>query len=104
MKTEYTPGPWDWTPGGAIYPTQRKTESNEIVIADCMLQCLPHDRERFRERLANARLIAAAPDLLDVARSVRMRLVGRFGRNNPPDWVFDELARLDAAIARAEGK
>ena len=61
-----------------------------------------------KEGLASAALVAAAPDLLAVARRMRARLAAMVPSN--PDgsykWVNDEAdaAMLDNAIAKAEAK
>ena len=91
----HTPGPWEVLP---------ESDSHEgPLIAECDLQS---DEAQNR---ANARLIAAAPDLLEALRAsvaATDRELEAFRRNlgrNPlvmPEW----LAGARAAIAKAEGR
>jgi len=93
MKNEYTLGPWE----SGRNPTG--TSSNEIVvrpagqfphgewIADC-------GSATDKRAVANARLIAAAPELLDaLTQAVASHGLGR------SDW----LVAAQAAIAKATG-
>jgi hypothetical protein len=47
------------------------------------------------ETIANARLIAAAPDLLDLLKTIEN------DAGQVPGWLWD---RIQAAIAKAEGE
>lgn len=97
-KKKHTPGPWMRNPA----------EKTEIMApSDVMVICrVPSS---LYQREANARLIAAAPDLLsvlqdsveilDVAIESREELIGEV------DEVMRDLRdRVRAAIAKAEGK
>lgn len=60
----HTPGPWTYDDDGMIYAEQEAAGKFFSVKV-----CDPHaDKLDIDEREANARLIAAAPDLLAVAR------------------------------------
>lgn len=59
--SKHTPGPWVARGGGY---TQVMGGNPEFLVADC--SC---DRDYRQEDLANARLIAAAPDLLEMAHA-----------------------------------
>jgi hypothetical protein len=96
MKNEYTPGPWE---SGR---NPKGISSNEIVvrpagqfpygewIADC-------GSATDKRAIANARLIAAAPELLDaLTQAVASH---PFGRSEEPDW----LVAAQAAIAKSRG-
>jgi hypothetical protein len=91
----HTPGPWratgrrvvKWSDGGV-----------GIGIADCSF-AIP---EVTDECLANARLIAAAPDLLDALRTLLPQISDRPEAASAfPD---EDLAPGLAAIAKAEGR
>ena len=61
MKTKHTPGPWEVKPSdkvGRLHVTGRINEVSEIVVCDT-------DNE------ANAKLIAAAPDMLEALLKVQ---------------------------------
>ncbi len=124
MKTQnkptHTPGPWQHGGWGSVYgpgttpnvlPNSLPTA---IIVATAEMGgglCEVHSKE---ERLANARLIAAAPDLLSVAKfqqaadegepwAVARMLADNEGRDYRTEaQLFMFLRR--AAIAKAEGK
>ena len=94
MTATHTPGPWasDSTATGAtVYQEMAGT-----------IATIPADLLAYR---ANARLIAAAPDLLDALRGV----MNWWAETSTPNGVDDEMPPklFDAAwlaIARATGK
>ena len=94
---KHTPGPWD-TRGFDFIGT---AESAYQTIA----YCSDHRNKAPRhpdETLANARLIAAAPDLLEACRAARAII------SEPGDYdglAWDEAEHLlQIAIAKATGK
>lgn len=103
MGNKHTPGPWHV---GTKYPCRVISDTDKSIPAFC---CLPDDEgsESDREK-ANARLIAAAPELLERAKALVSEVTaiarGEFGS----DWadtygpLFEILTRLKAAIAKAE--
>lgn len=101
-KTKWTPGPWsvDWVRTGA-----------EVFAHDkesLMTLCRP-----VTEIMANAHLIAAAPQLYDVLESARSeveRLATEEARSNrwplpgkPQTKWKDLLSHIDSALAKARG-
>jgi glycine/D-amino acid oxidase-like deaminating enzyme len=96
--SKHTSGPWDVDPNDKF-----------AVTADCdgLQVCGTEYEDRADdENAANARLIAAAPELLDVCKVARGALIDRFN----PDWspyiresVEKVLGRLEAVIEKAEG-
>lgn len=95
----HSPGTWKCTP--ANYPSQR-----EIRAADTSLVCRINEGNSLAD--GNARLIAAAPDLLAAAQAARDVLATAIRAN----WAgaTDEdvashptIERLDIAIAKAKG-
>lgn len=93
-ETKFTPGPWF---------TKREGWSTVYVEARIdggMIQevaaCGPTDAGQDQQQ-ANARLIAAAPDLyeaLEIAREYALFVSAE----------TDDLARIDAALAKARGE
>jgi hypothetical protein len=92
MTTQHTPGPWgcDWTshhshdyrlqqPNGA--PLRLVVEAND------------HNEQR-----ANARLIAAAPDLLAALEVVR-----EYMDHAADQFSYEDIVQIRAAIAKATG-
>ena len=85
--SRHTPGPWT-----VVGPTATGVFAPGVAP--------PLSRKRPLEvRRANARLIAAAPELLEVARLAYDMLTG--GRSEHPHTL---QAKLYAALAKAEGK
>jgi hypothetical protein len=93
--SKYTPGPWDLVPNGrdskrltdCRYGEQRK--SIGIVYAG-------NDEEE-----ANARLIAAAPEMLEALKRAEWALLDLCQRAGVADYPAVEAIR--AAVAKAEG-
>ena len=98
-KAKYTPGPWEIASPTRVWSTH--ADGGAVCIAaepECNyssdFQEVKIASKRFHEACANARLIAAAPDLLEALKAV-VRVADR------KTFEFD-AAR--AAIARAEGR
>lgn len=66
MKTQYTPGPWDDNANGLILGNLNNYEGEAPFVADVCKSPL----EYTEQEKANARLIAAAPALLDVLKEL----------------------------------
>lgn len=93
----HTPGPWhrEWVVDGA-FQVSGQANGDKCVIASRA----PFPSRHF-EFAANARLIAAAPELLAACQA--MFAASRHGA----EYTDDEhaaLALIEAAIAKAEGK
>lgn len=88
---KHTPGPWHQN-GSVVWSSGTKDRGN---IATCDLRVGTHIN--IDQNVANARLIAAAPDLLAACKRVRDDLDA--GEHPGPF-----AAILDAAIAKAEGR
>lgn len=89
----HTPGPW--------------IVANGKHIIDCKgleLATLPNDDDWEDEHAANARLIAAAPELLDFAKWAIWQLCGYSGTGETHWEQFKEFRKGKDAIAKAEGK
>jgi len=97
MKPQHTPGPWEFfnvPPGCGVM-------NRDSDIAHC--SGFNSSRSRSEE-LANARLIAAAPELLDMARDTRDYLSGiPESAAGGDDAAMDLVRRLDALLARIGG-
>jgi hypothetical protein len=90
MSSKHTPGPW-FAHGRYI-----GTKNHKSAIGECRSAsgCWSDDEPAS----ANARLIAAAPDLLDAALSTIDTIEGG------PTQVADAITALRAAIAKATGE
>ena len=85
MNTKHTPGPWkvisvDWTPSG-----NARFEIEGIC----------------RTGIADARLISAAPELLEALQSAHMALIGYTHQN---EITHNALEKARAAICKATGE
>lgn len=91
MTTLHTPGTW-YAKDGQVYPEETgKT-----------LALIPYFDPSDKEAEANANLIAAAPDLLDLMRAAvaRIELANAEGDAILSAWLIDARA----AIAKATGE
>lgn len=101
MGAQHTPGPWV---ANVTFPIDNATVFAEAEFDDIhsapIASCADHDEQRrsVAECQANARLIAAAPDLLAAARAMANKLVIEFGFLEHQH----ELSQLRAAVAKAE--
>lgn len=94
MTAQHTPGPWAVGPafdndGEPEIIIEHHTPAGNLVVAVALAG--------LRGQEANARLIAAAPDLLAVVIHARNVLPNEH-------WADDTRRMLDAAIARATHK
>ncbi|MGE5747314.1 MAG: hypothetical protein ACM33U_08635 [Solirubrobacterales bacterium] len=101
----HTPGPW--TTRGA----QRGPDADIGIVAPGCAGVIAECFEEFRgrgvrtpmEAEANARLIAAAPELLEVARAAVLELT-TVGIGHGHTHSVDVVRQLQRAIAKAEGR
>ena len=106
MSTQHTPGPW--IGAGPSFGDQFPRYTTEITTEDerygdghiqiCELPFHHHDEENE----ANARLIAAAPDLLEAAKTIMENLDGMEGEVTA-GYHESIIAPLRDAIAKATG-
>lgn len=91
----HTPGPWEYE------HDEHGTQSEIVGQSECLFEAvciIPHDdimEDGWQEMLANTRLIAAAPELLEVLVRLRAML--------GPDPNSAILHDVDAAIRKATG-
>lgn len=103
MSTKHTPRPWfvKFVGGAFLVRAEKRHAKDWRVVAQVVL----HEREDE----ANARLIAAAPDLLECLKELLDAMyesdgaygIVRTGVKNAGDAEI--IQRCDAAIAKAEG-
>lgn len=108
-KTTHTPGPWKVGAFGAVYTggVQPMAAPGPLPTAILIAQA-KHGSDLLsvktkEESWANARLIAAAPELADFAREFLLQVSSAQARANPQILdALEDMAR--AAIAKAEGR
>ena len=106
---KHTPGPWETSGSSVLSPGHAWI---------CIISEPRHGRQRnidisspdWDEGIANARLIAAAPDLLAALEQCRKAFdampIDVLGHNEHYGWPYlEELkSRVDTAVARARGE
>ena len=107
-KSKHTPGPW-LQEGNWVYAEGDpiRLSGGKEIRPNAFTLSVSAGPDRTREEAeANARLIAAAPDLLEVAQrsADALRSAGiepRATSDNPLEWL---LHQTEAAIAKATGE
>lgn len=107
-EATHTPGPWlRASDGTMVYALDENSEVNRFAVQMSGGYTIYTRRQRDAalnrtsqsELVANARLIAAAPDLLEAGQVV----LSVFGNMTAPQHVIDALNNLATAIAKAQG-
>lgn len=110
-EQKWTPGPWrleieaDWEDREQpqVYVCSPETQCDVTVVATMgEANSIPHER-----KLADARLIAAAPELLEALKAALERLdtmAKMTGFRSDDKWVWAAQNLASKAIAKAEGK
>ena len=104
MTTKYTPGPWFVWEGG-VYAGMPKVKKRGYLKGYDAKICATDDMYgTARARKANARLIAAAPDLLEALQNIAE--YWNQGQNEAAmaDACWHAIHTARAAIARATGE
>ena len=102
-ETKHTPGPWSYGPSTLYdrgFYINHSRDTNDIATT-------VNSRVRHvAETEANARLIAAAPELLAACASARGALhrAAEDRYDVTPQWLLDAVDELVKAIAKAEGR
>ena len=89
-KQTYTPGPWG---------IEKWDRACLIISGQAIIAPAPDSASR-EEREANARLIAAAPELLEACKEALV--IAKHLKHDADSWLYVELAKK--AIAKAEGR
>jgi hypothetical protein len=93
METKHTPGPWTHAP-----------LSDEVIGPRGQGVCSPCDGYDEEQWPVDARLIAAAPDLLKVARAASHALRSYEYGNASIERAKSVADAIDLAVAKAEGR
>ena len=108
MIPEHTPGPWRTHPGSAV--SSWNVRADDLTIAFCPTNTSWGDLTRRVDEphaKANARLIAAAPDLLDACEAIAAEASIAQSPEGDDILVIEltrsEIDMLRAAIAKARG-
>lgn len=93
LAVDFSKGPWSFDSAGRQAPILRLSCADGEHPA--------HEMRSYYERVANARLISAAPDLLEALESAEMALLGYTHKN---EITLSALYKARAAIAKARGQ
>jgi hypothetical protein len=100
----HTPGPWVVAPERCANWWGKHEAGTVVVGPDHDPICATNDDGiATTDDIANAILIAAAPDLLAACKEFADAVYDTATRKHCGGVMRDRLARLDAAIAKAEG-
>ena len=98
-KATYTPGPWKIELASVGFPKPLMIFPEDQVNYQPIAKIFPMDTPSMTE--ANARLVAAAPKLLEALRI----MIDAVNVDQPDSLiVFASIEKAKAAIAKAEGK
>ncbi len=116
-EAKHTPGPWAvdetvalgaygvWTEAGRVKGHDGELYAEQICSVLTVSFKNTDEREKRLERDANARLIAAAPELLTASQSAEQMCSTLLAEANLDErlrqWVFDAHNELLAVIAKA---
>lgn len=104
MEIKHTPGPWQFDEVATTCGRAFRIGAGEMLKAGkgCCIIYDDYHGNPENERKANARLIAAAPDLLAALKAQLAYEAAPSGAKRP-SWM--ELVKVrDAALAKAEGR
>lgn len=107
VKSGHTPGPWQRS---GVREKWRTSYSDRVLDSHTVgpddkrgwVALIPYDPRNHAEDLANARLIASAPDLL-AALAGLYREVNAFGFGGDNQEISEAMAAALGAILKAEG-
>lgn len=104
MSAKHTPGPWAHCTEGFPRPDVRAANGRAVARTWMVCSGTPKTaagyQARCEEDRANARLIAAAPDLLEALKQIEPILTRMYG---PQAAELPPMQVVRAAIAKAEG-
>lgn len=104
LNGKSTPGPWEWkqSRGNNIYEHKVFTQHRVIAELDSADAISPDNHIEAKTIKANARLIAAAPELLEALRMVvDVFNLDRYKKDSGGGKCY---IKAQTAIAKAEGK
>jgi protein-arginine kinase activator protein McsA len=99
-QTLHTPGPWQDNDAGLIYGQVTGDDDEAPFVCDCCAE--PGSGEYTEREKANARLIAAAPQLLDALQELVQRDRAEAAESGFTDDEMTWLEDARRAIAKAK--
>ena len=102
MSTQHTPGPWEIDPFGKIHSKGSPAEISGVKCFPLVATVACYTTMR-PEEVANARLIAAAPELLEALVRIVSEAGTDAGLDDEPGTINTIARNARAAIAKAKG-
>ena len=104
MSTHHTPGPWTCLDVGSPASVFGSKPTYDCIAKVYLTE--PTSRRRDDEHAANLALICAAPDLFEAAKHAAQELIANLYPEEREELhgLSVALERLNAAIAKAEGR
>ena len=99
QEAKHTPGPWKLNRNA--HGWYLKTKCGCVLGG---INRFPDTAELASQCEPNARLIAASPDMLDALKASRAILASILGTDAESIIIAEQVAIIDAAIAKAEAK
>ena len=108
MKTKHTPGPWLFrtapTSAGLCHIVSAADWRGAFIYGDGLRKGIDDALPKAQELAANARLIAAAPDLLEALQHIEEYWNQDQNETAMADACWHAINTARAAIARATGE
>lgn len=109
MKMKHTPGPWIYGPETGPDCTRIDAENGRVIAAVRSREITSWEQSRpiyswSEEGAANARLIAAAPELLEALHACRKELSAWMRDHGSDIGTQEAVTKARAAIAKATGQ
>lgn len=101
MPSNHTPGPWEIDSYDFCVYSKSSGGISHVIVADVRESGNSYPKPRSGEDEANLSLIAAAPDLLEVAR-IAAAMLGGDDTGPDDEDMRDVWEKVHAAIAKAE--
>jgi hypothetical protein len=106
---KFTPGPWEAIlieEGLFHIHSPKGGRHNPVPVAVLDHHRDGHEETRTVRTTANARLIAAAPELYEALKEIYLEIDGRYdgAHDSRTLWMGEHLTRIEAAIRKAEGR
>jgi len=98
----YTKGPWTTGPAFVVKAVTKDDLSR--TVTNWVAECPKSGVKPIEEAYANARLIAAAPDMHEALKVAEIASEELCQGQDPANECWNTLRMIRAALAKAEGK
>lgn len=103
--SDWTPGPWRvWEKSATSVMGPHKLGGDRSVCSTGGYTTNTDNGEHIAENEANARLIAAAPEMAEWMRDFVDYWMGRTRADGDPCWEIDRIHQAERLLERIEGK